>query len=305
METMLWTATLVAVFVIALFLFYRVGAARDLRLMRCPETGGTAVVHADGFGHGTATGGGVTVRSCDLWPARAGCGRGCLERYAETTPGWGISIEALRPFTSRKREPAAVQGPRALALLRDEHRSILTVVHGLDYFVQGIRTLGKRVEPRVFHAMLYYLDAFSARIHHPKEDRYLFPALRERSADAATLIADLEEEHVRGDDALRGLAQAFLRYEEGGAAEFPAFEREVENFARNYRDHVRKEEELLFPLAQKVLTAADWAKLDIAIRKDRDPLQLGGDPGDFDRLFERIQSIAPPPIGLGAAPVPG
>lgn len=189
---------------------------------------------------------------------------------------------------------------RSLSIIRDEHRSILAVLHGMSYLVQETRVRGLRVDPRVFHAMIYYLDTFSERIHHPKEDRHLFPALRNSSAEASALIAELEEEHARGEDALRRLSQSLLRYEEGGKREFPAFEREVENFVRNYRDHIRKEEDRLFPLAERALTGSDWAKLDIAIGKDRDPLAMGADPRDFDKLFDRVARIAPPPIGLGS-----
>jgi hemerythrin-like domain-containing protein len=188
---------------------------------------------------------------------------------------------------------------RALTIIRDEHRSILAVLHGMGYLVQEIRARGRRFDPQVFHAMIYYLDTFSERMHHPKEDRYLFRVLRERSAEAGPLLDELEEEHGRGEEALRRLSQALLRYEEGGEREFPAFEREVENFARNYRDHICKEEDRLFPLAEKALTGSDWAKLDLAIGRNRDPLAMGGDIGEFDRLFDRIARIAPPPIGLG------
>jgi hemerythrin-like domain-containing protein len=189
---------------------------------------------------------------------------------------------------------------RSLWVLDDEHRSILAVLHGMSYLVQQIRARGRQIDPRIFGAMIYYLDTFSERVHHPKEDMHLFRALRSRSAEAAALIDELEEEHGRGEDALRRLSQALLRYEEGGEPEFPFFEREVENFVRNYRDHIRKEEERLFPLARKALTDSDWAKLDIAIRKDRDPLAMGADTRAFDKLFDRIARIAPPPIGLGS-----
>lgn len=189
--------------------------------------------------------------------------------------------------------------PKALTIIRDEHRTIRAILHGMEYLVQEIRVWKKKIDPRVFHAMLYYLDTFSERMHHPKEDKHLFRAMRERSAEANALIAELEEEHARGEDALRRLAQCLIRYEEGGEQEFPAFEREVENFVRNYRDHMRKEEDLLFPLAQKVLTVVDWAMIDIAFGENRDPLALGRDTRDFDKFFNRIVEIAPPPIGLG------
>lgn len=189
--------------------------------------------------------------------------------------------------------------PKALTIIRDEHRTILAILHGMEYLVWQIRKRGKKVDPRVFHAMLYYLDTFSERAHHPKEDRFLFSALRRRGAGAEALITELEKEHAGGEDALRRVAQALNRYEEGGDKEFPAFESAVGRFVDSYREHMRKEEELLFPLAEKLITAADWAAIDRAFAENRDPLAGMRDTGDFEKLFQRIAEIAPPPIGLG------
>lgn len=194
--------------------------------------------------------------------------------------------------------------PKALTIIRDEHRTIRAILHGMEYLVQEIRVRKKKIDPRVFHAMLYYLDTFSERMHHPKEDKHLFRAMRERSAEADALIAELEEEHAGGEESLRRLAQCLIRYEEGGEQEFPVFEREVENFVRNYRDHMRKEEDLLFPLARKMLTPEDWAKIDRAFGENRDPLAADRDTRDFEKLFERIVNLAPPPIGIGPPATP-
>jgi hemerythrin-like domain-containing protein len=194
---------------------------------------------------------------------------------------------------------ASIRMPKTLNIIRDEHRSIAAILHGMEYLVQRIRARRKKVDPRVFHAMLYYLDTFSERMHHPKEDQYLFKAMRERSAEAGTFIADLEEDHARGEDALRRLAQCLIRYEEGGEREFPAFEREVENFVRNYRDHMRKEEDVVFPLAERLLSASDWQAIDRAFKENRDPLAGERDTRDFEKLFDRIVNLAPPPIGVG------
>jgi len=190
--------------------------------------------------------------------------------------------------------------PKALTIIRDEHRTIAAILHGMEYLVRKIRAGTKKVDPRVFHAMLYYLDTFSERAHHPKEDQFLFSALRSRGAGAEALITELEKEHAGGEDALRRLAQALNRYEEGGDKEFPDFEQAVERFVGSYRDHMRKEEELLFPLAEKLLTEEDWAKIDRAFGENRDPLAGSRSTRDFDKLFERIVELAPPPIGLGS-----
>jgi hemerythrin-like domain-containing protein len=189
----------------------------------------------------------------------------------------------------------------ALTTIRDEHRTISAILHGMEYLVREIRAKHRKIDPRVFHAMIYYLDAFSERMHHPKEDEYLFAILRERSSEAGALIAALEGEHAGGADALRRLAQAVIRYEEGGEREFPAFERQVAAFVEGYRNHMRKEEEELFPLALRTLTPLDWVMIDEAFRENRDPLAAAREEKDFEKLFTRIVNLAPPPIGVGPA----
>jgi hemerythrin-like domain-containing protein len=191
--------------------------------------------------------------------------------------------------------------PRALSIIRDEHRTIAAILHGMEYLVHEMRARRKKVDPKVFHAMLYYLDTFAQRVHHPKEDQYLFGPVKHRSEEAARVIAKLEEEHVAGEEALRRLAQAMIRYEEGGDREFPGFEREIGNFVEGYRAHMRREEEQLFPLALGLLTPLDWVTVDAAMEEHTDPLAAAREEKNFDELFNRIVSIAPPPIGVGPA----
>ena len=189
----------------------------------------------------------------------------------------------------------------ALTTIRDEHCTIAAILHGMEYLVQEISAKRRKIDPRVFHAMIYYLDTFSERMHHPKEDQYLFGILRQRNAEAAVLIAALEAEHSGGAEALRRLAQALIRYEEGGEKEFRAFERQVTSFVEGYRNHMRKEEEELFPLALKVFTPLDWVMIDAAFKENVDPLAAAREEEDFENLFARIVSLAPPPIGVGPA----
>jgi hemerythrin-like domain-containing protein len=189
--------------------------------------------------------------------------------------------------------------PRALGIIRNEHRTIAAILHGMEYLVREVHAHRKKVDPKVFQAMLYYLDTFAQRVHHPKEDKYLFGLMKARSEDAARVIAILENEHVAGEESLRRLAQAMIRYEEGGDKEFPGFEREICSFVEGYRNHMRREEEELFPLALGVLTPLDWVMVDAAMEEHTDPLAAAREEKNFDRLFERIVTIAPPPIGVG------
>ncbi len=62
---------------------------------------------------------------------------------------------------------------------------------------------------------------------------------------------------------------------------------------------MRIEESRLLPVAEKVLTAADRAELDAAFARDPDPLASDDREGIYERLFSRIVTTAPDPVGLG------
>jgi hemerythrin-like domain-containing protein len=98
---------------------------------------------------------------------------------------------------------------------------------------------------------------------------------------------------------LRRLEQCLLRFEEGGEPEFAAFSKEAGAFVQGYWNHMRKEEDQVFPLARKVLAPGDWAEIDRAFEENRDPLAAERDTKDFQKLIARIVSLAPPPIGVG------
>jgi hemerythrin-like domain-containing protein len=195
--------------------------------------------------------------------------------------------------------PEEMTMAKALSTIRDEHRSIGAILHGMEYLVGEINARKTKIDPRVFAAMLYYLDTFSERYHHPKEDRYLFAPLKRHGREAEGVVAQLEHEHAEGGRALRRLEQCLVRYEEGGDREFPAFARAVDEYVRGYWEHMRKEEEELFPLAERLLTPDDWHVIDGAFAENRDPLAAERDGRDFQKLFTRIVNMAPPPIGVG------
>lgn len=190
--------------------------------------------------------------------------------------------------------------PRFLNQLHSEHRSIAAVLHGMRYLIDAQRTRGKQVDLEVFRAMLYYLDVFPERHHHPKEEQFLFAAIREKADGVPKVLDELREDHERGERAIRDLEQALVRYEAGGAAEFPAFAAAADRFVERYFEHMRREEAEVMPLAERLLDRGDWDRVEAAFRAHADPL-AGADADDPQKLFSRIVSLAPAPIGLGEA----
>jgi hemerythrin-like domain-containing protein len=187
---------------------------------------------------------------------------------------------------------------QAIRIILDEHRSISAVLSGLKSLAQMARNSKVRPEFEVFRAMIYYIDAFPERMHHPKEDQHLFARLLQRNPDARTLIEGLQAEHAEGGQLVRDLEQALLEYEEiwpEGADKFAAA---VENYSLFHWKHMGKEENEVLPLAQKALTAEDWGAIEAAFAANRDPIADLREQ-DFDKLYQRIVNLAPAPIGLG------
>ena len=190
---------------------------------------------------------------------------------------------------------------QAIGILYAEHRSLAAVLHGMLYLVRDIRL--RDIAPRfdVLNAMVHYIDAFPERFHHPKEDAYLFRLLALRFPDATPLIDKLQAEHRASAEKIRALNRALERYQQGGAAEFPAFAEAAQAYAAFHWDHMRTEEDKLIPLTRAHLTAADWKLVDAAFTGHSDPLFGAEAEREYENLFRKIVSLAPPPLGVGPA----
>ena len=154
-------------------------------------------------------------------------------------------------------------------------------------------------EAHVFRAMLVYIDMFAERVHHPKEERALFALLRYRSEAAAQVLDRLESDHARGAAFVHALEQHFVRWEESGMEFFAPFARETLRFVSFYREHLRREETKLLPLAERHLTDDDWRRVDASFEEGADPLEGPGDERDLRKLFTHIVTITPAPLGVG------
>mgnify|MGYP001151954019 CR=1 FL=1 len=152
-----------------------------------------------------------------------------------------------------KRVSAEGSRVKALDVIRAEHRSLAAVIHGLRHLVREVREHGARPDFGLLDAMLRYIDAFPERLHHPKEDRYLFRRLRERDPGSARILDELEAEHATGARAIRELEAALARCRAAGGAEFPAFAARVDAYVAFHWEHMRKEEVEVLPAAERHL----------------------------------------------------
>ena len=164
-----------------------------------------------------------------------------------------------------------------LRIIRDEHSTLSAVLRSIDLLLSECRRRGIPPDFAVLRAMLFYIDEVPEKQHHPKESALLFPKLRERSAALATVLDQLDADHAYSHAAVRALehdllALEMMSYSTDAESRCVHFEDAMHDYITAYLEHIRVEELQVLPLAERVLTAADWAELDSAFMQNRDPL---------------------------------
>lgn len=188
---------------------------------------------------------------------------------------------------------------QALAIIHDEHRSLGAVLHALRFLVREMIEKGTKPEFQLLWAMLYYMEAFSERLHDPKEDAYLFARLKARTHEADEVIATLEHQHAESREHVRQLEQALGHLEAGIPGSLEGFAKAAEMHIEEAWQHMALEEKVIIPLAKQHLSPADWVSIAEAFGENGDP-RFGSAPDhEFRDLFTKIVNLAPPPIGVG------
>ena len=140
--------------------------------------------------------------------------------------------------------------------LVEEHRLVLRMI-----------TLLERNAPRTatgnYTNWQFYLDGvdfirnYADRFHHAKEEDVLFAALvnngmpRDNSPVAAMLM-----EHEQGREFVRGMEAALQGTLNGLADQHAAIAENALAYATLLREHIAKEDEILYPLAERVIPEA-------------------------------------------------
>jgi hemerythrin-like domain-containing protein len=185
---------------------------------------------------------------------------------------------------------------RAVALIKGEHRALARILGSMQAWIARTRDAAGERNFELFDAMLRYIENVPDRLHHPKEDQVLFPALTRRTAEAAALVRQLERDHARGEPLIVTLSGAFHAFSYGTANGLNQLATAVDDFAEFYWDHMRREEQQLLPLALKHLTADDWQSVASAFGDNTDPLFGAELADDYRQLYQCIAALTPAPL---------
>lgn len=170
--------------------------------------------------------------------------------------------------------------------LRREHRGMVRLLGVLERQIARFEA-GAAPDYEIVESLVDYFIDFPDACHHPKED-LVFAKLRLRDPRAVARIGDLHAEHEE-------LAELTLRFADGfdGMLEDPAlpgdwFRHSAHQFADFLRRHIRIEEDVLFPAAERALEPFDWTEIDAAFALSGH--SFSDDPAKqrFDALYDEV-----------------
>jgi len=155
---------------------------------------------------------------------------------------------------------------RPTETLMREHQIILAVLDAAAREVQRMQETGE-VRMERLEQMVDFFRNFADRCHHAKEEKLLFVRMEERGMSReAGPIGVMLYEHDLGRGYVRAVAEALPR-----AGNDPVARQAVQDNLAQYiqllRDHIYKEDYILYPMADQLLLPEDQRALEEAFER--------------------------------------
>jgi hemerythrin-like domain-containing protein len=152
-------------------------------------------------------------------------------------------------------------------ILKHEHKIILMVLDAAKREVQSIRQRGK-VHIAELEKIVDFIRNFADRCHHAKEENLLFVKMKEKGMPSESgPIAVMLKEHTEGRRRIKAIGEAIPKAKEGDPSALQTISKNLEEYILLLRNHIDKEDNVLYPMADKVLTEQDQQSLSEAFDK--------------------------------------
>ena len=150
------------------------------------------------------------------------------------------------------------QSDKATALLSDEHRVIERVLAALARLTEK-----PAAEFLVsWKQALDFIRHFADQCHHLKEEKILFPALEAHGIpNEGGPIGMMLLEHEEGRAYVRAMFDALGKIEAGDPSAQAALCDNAKQYLRLLREHIQKEDDILFRMADEVIPADEQRQL--------------------------------------------
>ena len=189
-------------------------------------------------------------------------------------------------------EPVAVKS--ATDVLRHEHDAIVRMLD-VSAVVAARLAAGAQVEPEILAQLLEFFRLFADRCHHGKEEELLFPLLERKGLlRAGGPIGVMLDEHTQGRAQMQRMTAAAEAYRNGDANAGQRWASAMNRYAALLRQHIDKENHILFELADRLMTPAEQAEMVAAFERAEIEKMGAGTHERLHALMDRLSATLLP-----------
>jgi hemerythrin-like domain-containing protein len=160
--------------------------------------------------------------------------------------------------------------PTATEVLKKEHQAILKMVEASET-VAGRLKQGENVSSETLETFQEFFQIFTDQCHHGKEEDIFYPLLEARGMPkSGGPLGVMFNEHEQGRALVREMRQAAEAYASGAQGSGARWAQAADQYAVLLRSHIQKEDMVLFPMAERLLSgnelervADDFEKLEV------------------------------------------
>jgi hemerythrin-like domain-containing protein len=138
--------------------------------------------------------------------------------------------------------------------LKAEHEKILILLGILERICARLEAK-QNINPLFLEEVIQFIKIFIDKFHHGKEEDLLFPAMRKAGVRRQPgPIGELMIDHIKGRSLARDMNLAAERYRKYDRRASARFVESAKSYISLLSEHIRKEDEIYFPMAEKALT---------------------------------------------------
>ena len=180
---------------------------------------------------------------------------------------------------------------RATDILMNEHRGIERMLNVVEEAARRVER-GEPVPPTLFVDAATFFRNFADRCHHAKEEKHLFTAMAQRGIPVAGgPIGAMLAEHDQGRAYVRTMREEGEKYAQGTLADPRKLIAAVYGYVGLLRQHIFKEDRILYPMGNQVLTPADQeALVEACERVEREEIGVG-EHERYHAMIEQLEGV--------------
>ena len=157
--------------------------------------------------------------------------------------------------------------PTATEILKKEHQAILKMLEATETVAERLKR-GERVPFETLKSFQEFFQIFADQCHHGKEENIFFPLLEARGMPkGGGPLGVMLNEHDQGRALVQEMRQAADAYGSGVEASGARWAQAAREYAALLRSHIAKEDQVLFPMAERLLSGSELEQVAEAFEK--------------------------------------